>query len=173
MFWSILKDSNMQDTFKKWLLVSSCFVLLYMCYYNMKKLFIWSMHSPLITKSSYIWISVVTIVLSLTSREKVNRTLLMDWDKSLFLYSQLELFLCISICLLLVQLEVPVSPAELVEILQRTLEEQGVAFGSDRAKKEEKILADRRLREEQDAAYLAALQIDRVCVPLNSSHFNY
>lgn len=97
----------------------------------------------------------------------------MDWDKSLFLYSQLELFLCISICLLLVQLEVPVSPAELVEILQRTLEEQGVAFGSDRAKKEEKILADRRLREEQDAAYLAALQIDRVCVPLNSSHFNY
>jgi len=44
------------------------------------------------------------------------------------------------------------------------LEEQGVAFGSDRAKQEEKIRADRRLREEQDAAYLAALQIDKVYI---------
>lgn len=59
------------------------------------------------------------------------------------------------------QLEGPLSPAELVEILQRTLEEQGVAFGSAKAKQEEKIRADRRLREEQDAAYLAALQIDK------------
>ncbi|KAG4932657.1 hypothetical protein AAZX31_17G084700 [Glycine max] len=59
------------------------------------------------------------------------------------------------------QLEGPLSPAELAGILQRTLEEQGVAFGSDRAKQEEKIRADRRLREEQDAAYLAALQIDK------------
>ncbi|RZC10871.1 hypothetical protein D0Y65_011221 [Glycine soja] len=31
----------------------------------------------------------------------------------------------------------------------------------ERAKQEEKIRADRRLREEQDAAYLAALQIDK------------
>ncbi|GAB4845734.1 hypothetical protein Ancab_039136 [Ancistrocladus abbreviatus] len=59
------------------------------------------------------------------------------------------------------QIEGPVSPAELVEILQRTLEEQGVAFGSSRAKEEEKRRADRRLREEQDAAYLAALKIDQ------------
>lgn len=59
------------------------------------------------------------------------------------------------------QLEGPLSPAELVEILQRTLEEQGVAFGSAKAKQEEKIRTDRRLREEQDAAYLAALQIDK------------
>ncbi|XP_027330847.1 plant UBX domain-containing protein 10-like [Abrus precatorius] len=59
------------------------------------------------------------------------------------------------------QLEGPLSPAELVEILQRTLEEQGVAFGSAKAKQEAKIQADRRLREEQDAAYLAALQIDK------------
>ncbi|KAJ1398258.1 UBX domain [Sesbania bispinosa] len=59
------------------------------------------------------------------------------------------------------QLEGPLSPAELVEILQRTLEEQGVAFGSAKAKQEEKMRADRRLREEQDAAYLAALQIDK------------
>lgn len=59
------------------------------------------------------------------------------------------------------QIEGPVSPAELVEILQRTLEEQGVAFGSARVKEEEKRRADRRLREEQDAAYLAALKIDQ------------
>ncbi|KAL2321799.1 hypothetical protein Fmac_026178 [Flemingia macrophylla] len=59
------------------------------------------------------------------------------------------------------KLEGPLSPAELLEILQRTLEEQGVAFESAKAKQEEKIRTDRRLREEQDAAYLAALQIDK------------
>lgn len=59
------------------------------------------------------------------------------------------------------QIEGPINPAELVEILQRTMEEQGLAFGSSsRAVEEEKRRADRRLREEQDAAYLAALQID-------------
>ena len=58
-----------------------------------------------------------------------------------------------------------ISPAEVVEILQRTMEEQGLAFGSTaRAQQEEKVRADRRLREEQDAAYLASLQIDKVCV---------
>ncbi|KAK6123528.1 hypothetical protein DH2020_042735 [Rehmannia glutinosa] len=51
------------------------------------------------------------------------------------------------------QMEGPMSPAELVEILQRTMEEQGVAFGSGRSKQEEKRRADRRLREEQDVAY--------------------
>ncbi|XP_073295303.1 plant UBX domain-containing protein 10-like [Primulina huaijiensis] len=59
------------------------------------------------------------------------------------------------------QMEGPVSPGELVEILQRTLEEQGLAFGSGRAKQQEKANSNRRLREEQDAAYLASLQIDR------------
>ncbi|GFZ12016.1 hypothetical protein Acr_23g0004010 [Actinidia rufa] len=59
------------------------------------------------------------------------------------------------------QIEGPVSPAELVEILQRTMEEQGLAFGGGRAKEEENRRADRRLREEQDAAYLAALHIDQ------------
>lgn len=45
------------------------------------------------------------------------------------------------------------------------MEEQGLAFGSSsRAVEEEKRRADRRLREEQDAAYLAALQIDEVCM---------
>ncbi|KAJ4840187.1 hypothetical protein Tsubulata_002935 [Turnera subulata] len=79
------------------------------------------------------------------------------------------------------QMEGPISPAELVELLQRTVEEQGLAFGNARAKEEEKIRArakeedkkiarakeeekvraDRKLREEQDAAYLAALKLDK------------
>ena len=42
------------------------------------------------------------------------------------------------------------------------MEEQGVAFGGGRAKEEENRRADRLLREEQDAAYLAALHIDQV-----------
>lgn len=66
-------------------------------------------------------------------------------------------------------MEGPISPAELVEILQRTVEEQGLAFGSARAKLEEKMIADRRLREEQDAAYMASLQIDKVCIYLISN----
>ncbi|XP_052175842.1 plant UBX domain-containing protein 10-like [Diospyros lotus] len=59
------------------------------------------------------------------------------------------------------QIEGPVSPAELVEILQRTLDEQGLAFGSGRAREEERTRVDRRLRQEQDAAYLSALQADQ------------
>ncbi|KAI4319070.1 hypothetical protein MLD38_032715 [Melastoma candidum] len=60
------------------------------------------------------------------------------------------------------QIEGPISPAELIEILQRTIDEQGIAFGiaAARAKQEQKIKADRELREEQDAAYVAALHID-------------
>ena len=83
-------------------------------------------------------------------------------------------FTCIfwSTYIVLVQLEGPLSPAELVEILQRTLEEQGLAFRSGKAKQEAKIRADRRLREEQDAAYLAALQIDKVYTPPLSTFFN-
>lgn len=61
------------------------------------------------------------------------------------------------------KIEGPVSPAELVEILQRTMEEQGVAFGGGRrANLEETRRKDRLLKEEQDAAYLAALKIDQV-----------
>ncbi|PKI59114.1 hypothetical protein CRG98_020480 [Punica granatum] len=64
------------------------------------------------------------------------------------------------------QIEGPISPFELVEILQRTVEEQGPAFGlgSSKAEQEEKVRADRRLREEQDAAYLAALKIDKILI---------
>lgn len=59
-------------------------------------------------------------------------------------------------------MEGPVSAGELVEILQRTMEEQGVAFGSGVAKEQQKLWADRRLREEQDVAYITSLQIDQV-----------
>ncbi|KAI4336188.1 hypothetical protein L6164_014744 [Bauhinia variegata] len=59
------------------------------------------------------------------------------------------------------QIEGPVSPAELVAILHRTIEEQGVAFGSAQPKHKENIRADRQLREEQDAEYLVALQMDK------------
>ncbi|ONI08295.1 hypothetical protein PRUPE_5G170100 [Prunus persica] len=59
------------------------------------------------------------------------------------------------------QMEGPISPTELVGILQRTVEEQGSAFRSSKVKQAEAIIADRRLREEQDAAYLAALQLDK------------
>lgn len=62
---------------------------------------------------------------------------------------------------ILQQLEGPVTPAELVETMQRALEEQGLAFGSGKAKEEEKRRADRQLREQQDAAYVAALQLDQ------------
>ncbi|KAK4479356.1 hypothetical protein RD792_014868 [Penstemon davidsonii] len=63
---------------------------------------------------------------------------------------------------ILQQMEGPVSPAELVEILQSTIEQQGLAFGSGKAKQEDKRRANLRLKEEQDAAYLAALKIDQV-----------
>lgn len=59
------------------------------------------------------------------------------------------------------QMEGPVTPEKLVEILQTTLEEQGLAFGNERAKAEEKRMANLRLRQEQDAAYSASLQADQ------------
>lgn len=61
------------------------------------------------------------------------------------------------------QIEGPVSTAELVEILQRTMEEQGSAFGGavKAREEEERRRVDRRIREEQDNAYLASLQKDQ------------
>ncbi|PKU84981.1 hypothetical protein MA16_Dca015197 [Dendrobium catenatum] len=59
------------------------------------------------------------------------------------------------------KVEGPVSPEALVEILQRTLEEQGSAFRLSITAEEEVIRENRRLREEQDKAYLAALQKDK------------
>lgn len=61
------------------------------------------------------------------------------------------------------QMEGPISPAELVEILQRTIEEHELALRTASREREIKI-ANRQLREEQDAAYLAALQLDKVLI---------
>ncbi|KAJ0965206.1 hypothetical protein J5N97_026344 [Dioscorea zingiberensis] len=59
------------------------------------------------------------------------------------------------------QTEGPVSPEELVEILQRTIEEQGSAFRASRESEEETLRRNRRLWEEQDAAYHESLLKDK------------
>jgi hypothetical protein len=59
--------------------------------------------------------------------------------------------------------EGPRSAAELVSILQRVVQEQGVALVAARVEEEERQL-NRRLREEQDAAYQAALQADQIAL---------
>lgn len=58
-------------------------------------------------------------------------------------------------------MEAPVSPAELVEILQGITEEQGLAFKTA-TQDRDMMKANRQLREEQDAAYFAALHLDKV-----------
>nr|KAJ0226863.1 hypothetical protein LSAT_V11C100011410 [Lactuca sativa] len=60
------------------------------------------------------------------------------------------------------QMEGPVTPEELVEILQTILEEQQSAFSNRRAQAEEKRKADIRLIQEQDAAFAASLQADQM-----------
>ncbi|KAL6844712.1 hypothetical protein ACP4OV_025371 [Aristida adscensionis] len=75
------------------------------------------------------------------------------------------------------QVEGPVSPSELVEILQRTIDEQGAAFSvrpsrpiadhaaaasrPSMAEEEERRRAAQQLRQEQDAAYLESLRKDQ------------
>ncbi|CAI9267237.1 unnamed protein product [Lactuca saligna] len=59
------------------------------------------------------------------------------------------------------QMEGPVTPEELVEILQTILEEQQSAFSNTRAQAEEKRKDDIRLIQEQDAAFAASLQADQ------------
>ncbi|KAJ7534479.1 hypothetical protein O6H91_13G096400 [Diphasiastrum complanatum] len=61
---------------------------------------------------------------------------------------------------LLQQLEGLKSASELLAILQRVVEEQGSILVAARADQEERTL-NRRLREEQDVAYRAALQADQ------------
>lgn len=62
------------------------------------------------------------------------------------------------------QVEGPRSAEELVNTLQRVVEEQGAVLVASRVEEEERQLT-RRLREEQDAAYQAALQADQVRYP--------
>lgn len=72
------------------------------------------------------------------------------------------------------QVEGPVTPSELVEILQRTIDEQraafrpsraadeeAAAFRASRAEEEERRRSALRLRQEQDAAYLESLRKDQ------------
>eukprot|EP00245_Coleochaete_scutata_P007812 TRINITY_DN23582_c0_g1_i1.p1 TRINITY_DN23582_c0_g1~~TRINITY_DN23582_c0_g1_i1.p1 ORF type:complete len:513 (-),score=117.01 TRINITY_DN23582_c0_g1_i1:700-2238(-) len=61
---------------------------------------------------------------------------------------------------LLQVVEGPKTPEELVEVLRRVLEEQGPMLVAQRMEMEERALS-RRLREEQDAAYQAALLADQ------------
>lgn len=61
---------------------------------------------------------------------------------------------------LLQQFEGPKSSADLVSALRKVVEEQGAALVAARIEEEERQL-NRRLREEQDVAYQAALQADR------------
>ncbi|KAL3702131.1 hypothetical protein R1sor_020153 [Riccia sorocarpa] len=61
---------------------------------------------------------------------------------------------------LLQQIEGPKSATDLLAILQRVVEEQGAVLVAARVEEEERQL-NRRLREEQDAAYQAALQADQ------------
>lgn len=67
------------------------------------------------------------------------------------------------ICLIMVfkQVEGPRTAEELMSTLQRVVEEQGSVLVASRVEEEERQL-NRRLREEQDAAYQAALQADQV-----------
>ncbi|XP_021767888.1 plant UBX domain-containing protein 10-like [Chenopodium quinoa] len=61
---------------------------------------------------------------------------------------------------LLQQIEGPRSPEDMLSILQRVLEESGPVLGSARLEAEERR-NNMRLREEQDAAYRAALEADQ------------
>ena len=60
------------------------------------------------------------------------------------------------------QVEGSRSAEELMSTLQRVVEEQGSVLVASRVEEEERQL-NRRLREEQDAAYQAGLQADQVC----------
>ena len=72
-------------------------------------------------------------------------------------------FLVFKLFLFLVfQIEGPKSPEEMLTILQRVLEESAPVLVSARLDAEERR-TNMRLREEQDAAYQAALEADQVC----------
>ena len=64
------------------------------------------------------------------------------------------------------QVEGPKSPEEMITILQKVLEESSPVLVSARLEAEERR-NNTRLREEQDAAYQAALEADQVCNSFN------
>ena len=59
------------------------------------------------------------------------------------------------------KVEGPKSPEEMITILQRVVEECATSLVAARIEAEER-LNNQRLREEQDAAYRAALEADQV-----------
>ena len=61
-----------------------------------------------------------------------------------------------------IQVEGPKSPEEMLVILQKVLEESSPVLVAARLDAEERR-NNMRLREEQDAAYRAALEADQVC----------
>jgi FAS-associated factor 2 len=61
-----------------------------------------------------------------------------------------------------IQVEGPKSPEEMLVALQRVLEESSPVLVAARLDAEERR-NNARLREEQDAAYRAALEADQVC----------
>lgn len=64
--------------------------------------------------------------------------------------------------LLALQVEGPKSPEEMLMILQKVIEESNPVLLQARLDAEERR-NNTRLREEQDAAYRAALEADQVC----------
>ena len=73
-------------------------------------------------------------------------------------------FIIFDLLPLILQVEGPKSPEEMLAILQRVLEESSPVLVSARLEAEERR-NNMHLREEQDAAYRAALEADQVCYP--------
>lgn len=63
------------------------------------------------------------------------------------------------------KIEGPKSPEEMLTIVQRVVEEHSPSLIAARLEAEERR-NNQRLREEQDAAYRAALEADQVCLLL-------
>ena len=59
-------------------------------------------------------------------------------------------------------MEGPTTPEEMIAILQRVVEDSSSVLVTARVEAEERR-TNLRLREEQDAAYRAALEADQVC----------
>jgi hypothetical protein len=68
-------------------------------------------------------------------------------------------------CFHIPQVEGPRTPEEMITILQRVVEECATQLVAARIEAEER-LNNQRLREEQDAAYTAALEADQVSIAI-------
>ena len=73
-------------------------------------------------------------------------------------------FYCVLCSFCLWQVEGPKTPEEMIAILQRVVEDSSPVLVTARVEAEERR-TNLRLREEQDAAYRAALEADQVYFP--------